>query len=1034
MNKMNRSATKDATNALVALATTVAMVSSAALGMDCGELAASFLSPPPSARPWVYWFWMDGNSSREGITADLEAMKRAGIGGVVHMEVDVDVPKGPVAFMSPEWQKSVRHAASEAGRLGLEMELNSGPGWAGSGGPWIRPEQSMQKIVFSETTVTGALRVDAQLPQPPITAGFYRDIAVLAFPTPADSGRIWNLDEKALYHRGHFSSEAGVPAYIEATTTASCQTQGCAVDRGSIVDLTSRTSREGRLRWDAPSGKWTILRFGHTSTGANTRPAPKPGIGLECDKLDRKALDAHCNAYLEPLVSGLSAKGREALCSVHIDSWEMGPQNWTSQFREEFRHRRRYDPVPFLPALAGFPVESPELTERFLWDMRKTVQELIVANYAGHFREIAQHSGMRFSIEPYDGTPCSDLTYGAEADVPMCEFWVNRFETWFSCFEAASIAHTHSRRVVAAEAFTADDAERWSQYPGSIKALGDWAFCAGVNRLVFHRYAHQPWLDRWPGMTMGPYGIHYDRTQTWWEMAPAFHDYLSRCQHMLQQGIAVADICYLAPEGGPYVFRPPAKATRNSPPERRGYSFDACTPETLLSRMSVKDGQLWLPGGMTYRVLVLPQVRTMTPDLLRKIGALANSGATVIGSPPSFSPSLEDYPECDAEVRRLAERIWGHERGIVRRFGKGRVIWADPALATSASECAELFPDYDFIAEALERDGVPPDFEAPEDFRYTHRREGDLSWYFVSSRRGEWVAAQCAFRVAGQSPEIWDPRKGTRAEALSYAERDGRTTVPLCLEPYGSRFVVFRPKPRNKANSDAVTDVLWNGRSALPESGQTLSGAPDCQWDTAEASLICWKPGTAEVRHAREKSRPVTIGSVPEPIDMSADWQVAFQPGRGAPAKISLSKLIDLSTHPDPGVRYFSGVTTYSKVIDWEVSSDKPGRRFYLDMGDVQVMARILLNGRDLGVEWTPPFRADVTGQLRSGKNRIEIEVANLWHNRLIGDSSLPAEKRIAWTTWNPFTPEDKLPKSGLLGPVRIVAAEAVPMRDGEKR
>ena len=584
------------------------------LPAHAANLERDFAHPPAAARPWVYWMWMDGNLSREGLTADLEAMQRAGIGGVIIMEVDVGIPKGPVKFMSDEWRQLFAHVVAEAERLGLQITLNAGPGWTGSGGPWVKPEQSMQHLVASTVEISGPTNFNAVLPQPAPrkpyfgTGGlpaellkaqneFYRDVSVLAFPTPAGNERIADLDHKALFVRDPFSSMPGVKPFIPAPADYPALPSGAAIATEKILDLTDRLDAEGRLTWTAPAGNWTVMRFGRTSTGANTRPAPAPGLGLECDKFDKAALDAHFEQFVGKLVaqpsvvaqpSGLRKyrqpsrlqsdspgsgsaysqtlkRSREAyttgktagLTSLHIDSWEMGAQNWTGAFREEFKRRRGYDPLRYLPAMAGRVVESREVSERFLWDLRQTAQELVIENHAGHLKELAHRHGLGLSIEPYDMNPTADLNLGAVADVPMCEFWANCFESWFSCYEAASIAHTGGKRIVAAESFTSDDKERWLFHPGSLKALGDWAFSSGVNRIVFHRYAHQPWLDRAPGMTMGPYGVHWERTQTWWDMVPAFHEYLARCQVVLRQGVAVADILYLTPEGAPQAFRPP---------------------------------------------------------------------------------------------------------------------------------------------------------------------------------------------------------------------------------------------------------------------------------------------------------------------------------------------------------------------------------------------------------------------------------------------------------------------------------------------
>jgi len=1192
----------------------------AVLPMRGDGLERGFANPPPSARPWVYWMWMDGNLSREGLTADLEAMQRAGIGGVIIMEVDVGIPKGPVKFISPEWRQLFKHAVTEAERLKLQITLNAGPGWTGSGGPWVKPEQSMQHLVASEVEITGPTNFDAKLPQPSPrkpyfgTAGlppelikaqseFYRDVMVLAFPTPKGNGRIPDLDEKALYVREPFSSKPGVKPFLPAPADFPALPEGASIASRGILDLTERLDSDGRLTWAAPPGSWTVVRFGRTSTGANTRPAPAPGLGLESDKFDKAALEAHFEQFVGVLLRELGPRKRKDVgwTSLHIDSWEMGAQNWTASFREEFRRRRGYDPLPYLPAMTGRVVESLEVSERFLWDIRQTAQELVVENHARHLKELGRRHGFGLSIEPYDMNPCADMTLGAVADVPMCEFWASGFETFFTCIEASSIAHTGGKKIVAAEAFTSDDRERWLFHPGHLKSLGDWAFCAGVNRIVFHRYAHQPWLERWPGMTMGPYGVHWERTQTWWEMVPAYHEYLARCQFLLRQGLSVADICFLVPEGAPHVFRPPSSAMPGSPPDRLGYNFDGCAPATLIERMKVKGGRLVLPDGMSYRLLVLPQMETITPALLRKFGELVRAGATVVGSPPRKSPSLSGYPQCDVEIRELVDGLWGgtapgfSQSWNERRVGKGRLLWggkfarppsdavpsvnpiaganwiwfpegnlasaapvatryfrrtvvlpekptvesasitmtadngfelwvngsrvgggsnfkrletvdislqlrpgtnliavaaqnagdspnpagliaaleirsrsgeiqivrtdrewqadrtASPgwnAMAASDGEWQaamelgqfgvspwgeagktsvepELYPDYGALAELLRGAGVPPDFESDGPLRYTHRRDGNTDIYFVANRSSEPCVAMAAFRVTRKAPELWNPITGEIGRQPVYEVKGGRTMLPLSLEPAESVFVVFR-----KSAGERVVEVSRNGISILPKRGVSLTTLPvaELSQSVREMELLAWQAGRYELVTSRGRKRMVEVPNLAAVLPLTGPWQVESQSGRGAPDQIELNTLMDLAKHDDAGVRHFSGIANYRltfaspKVSHSGISTS----RIFLELGKVAVMARVKLNGRELRTLWTAPWCVDVTDALLPGDNTLEIRVANLWPNRLIGDAALPADQRVAWTTWNPFKPDAPLPESGLLGPVTLRAVQVL--------
>ncbi len=632
----------------------VLALSSVMPAMASDDLARDFARPPQTARPWVYWFWLNSNITKTGITADLEAMKRVGIGGVLIMEVDQGAPVGQVPFMSDRWREMFRHAVAEAQRLGLEVNMNDDAGWNGSGGPWIKPEQSMQEVVWTETGVAGPQHYEGVLPRPHATANFYREIAVLAVP---DSGnyRLPDFEVKAAFQsRGHSK-----PAAAQGSAPNS-------IKQNSVIDLTARMTPDGRLAWDVPAGKWTVLRLGHTSTGSENAPAPASGRGLECDKLSPEGIEANFAGMMAKLTQDVGPATGKALVATHIDSWENGSQNWTARMREEFQRRRGYGMTPFLPVMTGRVVGSPEISERFLWDLRRTISELVIENYAGRMSQLAHQHGLKFTAEAY-GSPCDHLPYAGQADEPMGEFWVGdgAIET---CRGMASAAHTYGKPILGAESFTATDTERWTQHPATIKALGDRAFCEGINRFVFHRYALQPWADVRPGMTMGPWGVHYERTQTWWDWTAPWHEYLARCQFLLRQGLFVADLCYVQAEAPPQSFH-------DHP--RTGYGWDECSAEVVLTRMTVRDGRLVLPDGMSYRLLVLPESSIMTLALLGKIKDLVEAGATVVGPRPVRSPSLSGYPESDESVQRLASELWGDcdgQKVKEHRVGLGRVV------------------------------------------------------------------------------------------------------------------------------------------------------------------------------------------------------------------------------------------------------------------------------------------------------------------------------------------------------------------------
>ncbi len=840
-----------------------------AVSLAADELDKGFQTPPDSARPHTYWFWMNGNITREGITADLEAMARIGIGGaLIFSHLPDNIPAGSVRYNSPEWYALIKHAASEARRLGLDLGIHNGGGWTGSSGPWNKPENGMQVVVSSEVRVKGPVRFDGVLPQPKANLGYYRDIAVLAFPTPPDEatlmadcppkvsvstepaeaaasktikcksqvivfefkqpflarslvftpatpqscrGVLECSDDGQVFRRvrecelvASMSETDPKPVFTFAPTTArifrlQLESKGGinplsteaieltprlmldqlggktflyrkefpgtpgngelpGIPGGNVIELTDRLATDGRLVWDVPDGNWTVLRLGHTANGRLGQPASIGSLGLECDKLNANAVDAHWAGMLNPLIAELgllAGPGPGGLKTVHIDSYEAGTQNWTDGFREQFRKRRSYDPGPYLPVLAGHVIGSTAISERFLWDLRRTVGDLFNENYAGRFATLAHNHGLRFSLEPYDQCPASDIEYGGMADLPMGEFWQGGQLFIWSCKIASSVGHVYGRKIIGAEAFTS--VNKFAD-PYALKAEGDRAFCLGINRLVFHRFAHQPWLNVAPGMMFSTWGTQLDRTVTWWEQGQAWIKYLTRCQYLLQQGLFAADVCFYVGESVPM------RAGKAGVPI--GYDYDGCDTATL-HRFTVRDGRLVLPDGMSYRLLVLPGEQAMSPAVLRKIGELADAGTTIIGRKPERSVGLSGYPQADAEVNRLVDKLWAN--GGIK----------DQSVAITLTE-----------------HGIEPDFQAQTKtatgLRYIHRSLPGAEVYFVSNPATNVVEAEAFFRVSGRRPELWHPDTGMIEYATVYAAKGNRTAVPLRLEPCGSVFVVFR--------------------------------------------------------------------------------------------------------------------------------------------------------------------------------------------------------------------------------------------------
>lgn len=973
-----------------------------------GQIAAirtQFRHPSAQYKPGVYWYFMDGNMSAGSIKKDLEAMKAAGIGNAIFLEVNVGVPRGNVDFLSDQWFSLFVYAMKEAKRLGINISLGIGPGWTGSGGPWVKASQSMQLLVASETVVSPDNKGEVSLPVPAppkpffgegglpdefkkARSDYYEDVAVLAFPAPAKDTRLTDYEEKALFYRAPYSS-----TIVRPSISSSFPEEGAdpAIPSAQVIDLTNKMDHDGKLNWHPQKGKWVVMRFVSRNNGAITRPAPVPGLGFESDEFDTIALKVQLDAYAGKILKhvGNAGKGPGGLKTLHMDSWEMSSQNWTQQFMQEFIKRHGYDPLKYFPAYYGHVVGSAEKSERFLWDMRQTTQELIFENHAGYVKKYARQHGLNLSIEPYDMNPTSDLDLGSVADVPMAEFWSKGygFNTSFSVVEATSIGHIEGKSLIQSEAFTAQGNEGWRQHPASMKNQGDWALAAGITKFYFHTFENQFLPDSLrPGATMGPYGVHWDRNQTWWPMAGAYHAYLSRCQYLLQQGRTVADILYLTPEGCPNVFLPPSSAlTRDTIGDRKGFNFDGCTGKQLM-KATVTGHKIRFPGGATYKILVLPSVKTMTPKLLTKIETLVKAGAVIVGPRPLTSPSLVNYPACDELMNKIGKRMWGETvpAGLnYHPYGKGTVINGGAVDDLDGS----LYPYYQTVSSILKKLNYTEDFMADGPVRYTHRTSQNWDIYFVSNTSANNINFKARFRTVVGAPELWDAVTGNVAPLYHFTHSASTTSIPLQLHAYESCFVVF--------SKDFGWKAIPGGRAII------------------KTDTIC---------------------------NLSEDWDVAFNPKWGGPSHTEFKKLADWSQMADEGIKYYSGIATYTKTFAFNQSipQQKDGH-VYLNLGDVKNMARVTLNGKETGIVWTAPWRIDITSALQKGNNVLKIEVANLWANRLIGDEKLSYDgpqdgkwpgwllngqprpgKRYTFTTSIQYNANSPLQPSGLIGPVSV--------------
>lgn len=1067
---------------LGSLSVALAVAMTAQNPRGAATLESGFRHPPVLAQPHTWWHWMGGNASKEGITADLEAMKQAGIGGAHIFDAGQGIPAGPIAYNSPAWRDLMAFAMEEAGRLGLEMTMHNCSGWSSSGGPWVKPEDAMKKVTF-RTEVFEGPGVAPTVPEPPTVGGYYRDIATFAVPSV-----------EGAFNRDRQSSLTGLAGNPGVSDELNWPVAGI----GRIVNLTKRGDR--RLG----QGRWIVLRMGYTLTGARNVASRDSGEGLEVDKLSAESLDRYLEGALLPLVKRIGDPVGKSFTTVLIDSYETGFQNWTPKMVEDFKRLRGYDPTPFLPTLAGFAVDDEKTTLKFLFDFRRTLADLWAENYSGHFAKRLGEFGLQLAVEPYGNGNFDPFTYAKPAGLIMGEYWVGEGTINGSVKMSSSVAHLYGRKVVGAEALTASQEQAgWRNQPRQWKPFADRGYTTGINRIIYHRFAHQPWAQGvLPGMTMGPWGSHVDRTNTFWSFMKQWDEYLARCQFMLQSGRFYGDVLLFAGEGMPQQYIGENQALPDVP---EGYGFDFCGVDPLMS-LSVKGGQIALPNGATYRLLALPNMDKMSLATLKKIRSLVRAGAVVVGPRPTASPSLADGPTGDAEVAKLASSIWGVGPSGVRSFGKGQVFWGMT------------------VAQALKRLQVAPDFTTrSRRVSAIHRRIGETDAYFVASMQPNPHRATCGFRVAGRVPELWHPESGTIEDAPIWRTTRTGVEVDIPLESDGSVFVVFRrpiagephvasvvATPADRVGQPAKTlRILRAEYGALGQPGKTMDvtrvlsslvqdgslqitasngemggdpaynivkslrveyefggetrtvevreneqltigdapypGAPplyEVGSSPGGPTLRVWQSGRYSVKLSTGKTVALEPRGLPAPLEVGGPWDVRFPEGWDAPSLVTLDKLVSWTEHEDFGVRHFSGTATYAKRLKIPAEFLRAGLRLVLDLGDVRELARIRVNGKLVASIWKPPFRVDVTDVAQPGDNVLQVEVTNLWTNRLIGDEQFPDDmgwdgqrlrdwpawfvqgkprpepRRKTFTTWRHNTKDTPLLPSGILGPV----------------
>jgi (4-O-methyl)-D-glucuronate---lignin esterase len=776
-----------------------------------------------------------------------------------------------------------------------------------------------------------------------------------------------NWEEKAIHRPLHSSAPDTSPLFEEFPAVPGEEDAKAA----EVLNLTAKLSKDGVLRWNAPEGTWQVLRLGCTiGDHSHVSTCSDGWQGYALDVLDAGAFNRYWDAIVEPLIADAGPLAGRTLKYLHTDSWEVEPLNWTPNLRAEFRKRRGYDPLPFYPVLMGRIIDSRDASDRFLYDFRKTLGDLAIDNHFRIFVERAHKHGLQIHPEsggphavPIDAQRCLGMD-----DAPMSEFWAWSWrhrigdDNRFFVKQPASAAHTYGHRLVVAEGFT-DMGPHWQEsLCENLKPCFDQALCEGMNLLVWHAFVCSPAEMGMPGQQYFA-GTHFNPNTTWWNKSGAFLSYIDRCQFLLQQGLFVADVCYYYGDHVPNF----AQLKRIDPAHvLPGYDYDVATEEVVLKRMSVREGRIVLPDGMSYRALVLPNRPGISLPVLQKLKAMVKDGATIIGPKPTQTYSLSGFPKSDAEVKRLGDELWGNDGRAAHL--RGRTVADQTARQVLLAD--GIKPDFEYH---LQSPSSTPQAPAAVYLDYIHRSAKGAEIYFVASRSNCWVAADCTFRVAGKNPELWDPLTGSRYAMPTAMQSEGRMTLPLQFPPYGSWFVVFRTP-------------------AAPTVAATAPAHPE-------------------------------IPAPPVAQELSGPWTVHFDPKWGGPESVVFEQLVSWPQRPEQGIRYYSGTARYEQTFDLPQGLRRePGQRLMLDLGDVKNLAEVRLNGTNLGVLWALPFRVEVTDALKPTGNKLQVEIVNFWPNRIIGDQSLPPEKRFTRTNIRKLTKDTALMESGLLGPVRILA------------
>ncbi|MFG6686804.1 glycosyl hydrolase [Mariniflexile sp. HNIBRBA6329] len=770
------------------------------------------------------------------------------------------------------------------------------------------------------------------------------------------------------------------------------------ITSNQIINLSDKLTPEGKLKWKVPEGNWTVVRFGHINMRLTNKPAVPEATGWESSKLDKKAIENHLrNGMIGNLIKDGGPIGDGKLHGLLIDSWESHIPTWTMNSEDmftEFETRRGYSMKPYLPATMGYIIESPEITTKFLRDLRQTMDDVYVDNFFSHFATVAHDMGAKVYTEGAGGEvlPIDPMRYYGVSDIPMTEFWYPsapsaQNEYAKPIYNAASATHLYNKPVLAAEACT-QVGVKWNEHPFTVKYLIDYNFTKGVNHLVFHTFSHTPQKEVYPGSSFGGnIGFPLVRNQTWWKYMSDWTDYLTRNQYMLQQGEYVADVLWYY---GDNFERPPFDLDYFP----KGYRFDYLNAEILQEKLSIVDGKIHVEHAGDYRVIVLRDSKDMLLSTAQKLKELVLAGAIIVGNKPIDSPSLMDAEMDLKALKSIADELWGTSKSGVKQIGKGKVYWGKS------------------IDEVLNEESISPDVVVPKDLdiNWIHRKTNDTDIYFVASKIDKPIDVALSFRLQDVYPQIWDAFTGEQAEAKIWSKSSQRTNVVLSLPASGSVIIVFSKGDKQPYASKVnfSNDVILNAETGWFRSHDTAD-LPKLSW--LGETLMAYKTGSYDFYFNDNK---ITKNISVKESSLQSQWTLKFGAGWDTPESIELPILKSLTQLEDEAVKHYSGTITYAKTIKLK----HLGKQTMLDLGEVYNIAELWINNKKVGVKWAAPFIFDISNYVQKGDNKIEIKVTNTWRNQLIFDNYRSKENKKTWTTNPPKTNETELDDSGLIGPI----------------